>query len=471
MMFFADFGKFRSSGPAIGLCLGVALMACLTLAPALLRAMGPVVFWPQLQRGIGRRRSASERITSSFWSGVARIIVARPGSILALSLAILAPLALVGLKSDGNVTFDLLAELDQKRPSILGGKLLQEHFSVGESGPVIVLAKLPGAAFGGEGEAGTKSLVAIQQLTIALSNVPGVTAVRSLAEPLGDTPQRLSILSSAGRRKLFLREHRLTKSIFVAQAPEVAGDVTRFELVLDVMPFSREALDALTRIEDRLRSETRDLNSFWSRAEFAFTGTTAGIRDLREVTRSDQRRIQVLVVLAVLAVLWLVLRRLVICVYLIASVVLSYLVTIGATDLYFQWLYGDTFDGLDWKVPIFLFVILVAVGEDYNIYLVTRVFEEQGKIGPFAGLRAALVKTGGIITSCGLIMAGTFVSMTSGTLRGIVELGFALSLGVLLDTFVVRTILVPAFLALYCRFTSGPLLRRDASSRNLRSSD
>jgi RND superfamily putative drug exporter len=383
---------------------------------------------------------------------LARVIVLYPGRILVVSVLLLALVPLAsGLCIADHVTFDLLSELARDRPSLQGTELLKRHFPVGEGGPVIVLAAKGGAGFDDE-ERRAEILAGIYDLTESLRQIEGVRAIRSLAEPLGDPPQRLSLVSAAGRRKLFLREHRLTKSFFIAQGPGYRGDVTRLEVVLDHDPFSKEAMWTLARIDERLARESRDAESFWAGTRFVFTGTTAGIRDLRDVTRSDKRRIQVLVVLAVFVVLLVILRRPVVCLYLILSVLFSYLVTIGATELFFAWAYGDTFHGLDWKVPVFLFVILVAVGEDYNIYLVTRVFQEQAKRGPEDGLREALVRTGGIITSCGVIMAGTFVSMTSGTLRGIVELGFALSLGVLLDTFVVRTLLVPAFLALWCRW-------------------
>jgi RND superfamily putative drug exporter len=208
-------------------------------------------------------------------------------------------------------------------------------------------------------------------------------------------------------------------------------------------------------------------SSAWNGANVLLTGTTPSIIDLRTVTLQDNQRIKLAVIVAVFAILMVVIKRLELCLYLIATVLISYYATLGLTLLFFESLYGGNFVGLDWKLPLFLFVILVAVGQDYNVYLVTRIVEEQRRLGWLSALRRAITRTGGIITACGLVMAATFLSMTSSawlpslldllsishdssgrTLKGITELGFALGLGVLIDTFYVRTILVPSFVAM-----------------------
>ena len=189
---------------------------------------------------------------------------------------------------------------------------------------------------------------------------------------------------------------------------------------------------------------------------------------MKRVTTSDQRRIHVLVALGIYAVLVALLRRPGISLYLVVTVVFSYLAALGLTDLIFRALQRgpETWQGLDWTVGLLLFVILVAVGEDYNILLMARVLEEQRTHGVREGTRRAVAQTGGIISACGVIMAGTFGSMLTGSLTSLRELGFALGVGVLLDTFLVRPILVPAFAILIDRAGRGwPTLQRSRRSR------
>jgi RND superfamily putative drug exporter len=474
MMFFADFGKFRDSGPAIAVCLAVTLAACVTLAPALLRAAGGYVFWPaklsQLSAPVPKADPAANRrsntleslTTSGFWTQVSHFVVRRPGLLLAASVVLLAPFAAAGFSVE--ITYDLLNEMRADRSSVAGSRLLREHFPAGETGPVVVLVDRREADF-----RTTEGRDEVAELTEQFLKLEGVEAVRSATQPFGHPFRGLGALLGGDATKVLAANTSRARDTYVTPVPELAGTVARFDLILADEPFSREAAARLTAIEsDVLSLQERDAS--WRESDFYFAGTTSATRDLQRVTSSDQTLIQQLVVLAVLAVLLVLLRQPLVCIYLIVSVLLTYYVTLGATELLFEWLYRGTFAGLDWKVPLFLFVILIAVGEDYNIYLMTRVVEEQERHGPIRGLQIAVARTGGIITSCGIIMAATFVSMATGTLRGMQELGFALSLGVLLDTLVVRPVLVPAFLTLLDRVVwvrAARTARAAGSSRQL----
>ena len=437
MMGFAQFGKFTYSGPAIAVCLAVTLLACVTLVPALLST--------RLGAAVGSGNEARQAVRwQAFWRWLADRVLKRPGTVFLTSLLLAAPLAWVGWSVD--VTYDLLGELSPDRVSRRGTALLRRHFPPGEVGPVVVFAQHS------LGELDTlDGQFRIAELAKPLDDLPAVANVRSLYRPTGAPPGAVSVFSTHGLMELAAAGSPLTKAAFVSQAGPLAGKVTRLFLVLRQEPFSAEAISTCDEVLRVLAGLAEDSNSTWHDAKFELSGTSAGLRDLKRVTLADRHLIQVLVAGAVLVVIIVLLKRPLICLFLIATVLLSYFITMGISDLVFQALRGDAYVGLDWKVPLFLFVILVAVGQDYNIYLVSRVLEEQRTHGERAGLRQAIIHTGGIITSCGVIMAGTFVSMTTAQLHGMVELGFALSLGILLDTFVVRTIVVPAFLALVAR--------------------
>jgi RND superfamily putative drug exporter len=194
-------------------------------------------------------------------------------------------------------------------------------------------------------------------------------------------------------------------------------------------------------------------------------GVTVSSHDLAEVVASDQKRINLLVLGAVFLILLALVRRPWLAVYLLITVLISYFATLGATAIMGSLWQGRPLDEVDWRVPFFLFTILVAVGEDYNILLITRALQEHKRHGIVEGTRRALARTGGTITSCGLIMAGTFGTLMLGGLGTLVQIGFALAFGVILDTFVVRPFLVPAFTLLIWKHSDQPRLLRPISMR------
>ncbi len=270
----------------------------------------------------------------------------------------------------------------------------------------------------------------------------GLYSVRSLSAPKGQRPMaKLSRVAIAAQKN-----H--ARNYFVSSTNPA---VTRVDLVFLNDPFSRTSISDFRKLRDTIH---KHLPEGLKSSQLSFVGNTADISDLKDVTDSDQIRIDALVMIGVYLILVALLRKPGICGYLMFTVFYSYLATLGITYLTFWAMDPQGFSGLDWKVPMFLFTILIAVGEDYNIFLMARIEEEQREYGPLKGITVALERTGSIISSCGIIMAGTFSSLMAGSLVGMDQLGFALALGVLLDTFVIRPIMVPSLLIL---LTSGRL--------------
>jgi RND superfamily putative drug exporter len=463
MLAFARFGKIHEAGLVIPVCLILVLAAALTFAPSLMRLAGKWVFWPQRSPeptgGLGRRLT-QRNLLPEVWGKIGPALVRRPGLIWLTTVALMTPFAFVALRHHNEVNYDPLGGLPETAPSVAGTRALESHFPPGLLGPVIVLLRNDRADFASA--PGTDLVKKLTEQLEVEKSIFGLADVRSVAQPLGSNDAARAALAGlplpARAAEALIRSRAVGH--YVSHAGELTGHVTRLDLILAARPFSPQGIEYLDRIEHSLQSNLPD--RLRQDTQVSFSGTAATIADLRAVTRGDQARIQFLVPVAVFVLLLIVFRRLIVSLYLILSVLFSYLATLGATYKVFSMIEGEGFTGLDWKVPLFLFTILVAVGEDYNIFLMSRVEEEERTHGPVEGILRALARTGRIISTCGFIMAGTFAALFAGSFLAMKELGFALAVGVLLDTLVVRPILVPTFLILLHRLHTGAAKKTEA---------
>jgi RND superfamily putative drug exporter len=439
------------------------------------------------------------------WPWVADVVTRRPGRVLVLALVCFAPFALLGLVAEPS--YDLFAELPGRAESVQGYKLLGQHFGTGEAFPLTVVLSRPreGAPSLGvlppvsEDHEEPRRPVAegprpvtrdfwtadsrgkVVELSKKLEQFGLVSEVRSAVRPLGH-PGDLGYLL-AESRPLVAMSDRLARLLGLGTGAAGAagaveggdleavalqlsradierliplrqalsfyispdGRVTRLDLLLREPGYSRAATDFVELLKRRLPAILREVGLAETTVHFA--GATAVINDIKQVTHRDFYRVMVLVVVGVGLILVPTLRELAAPVYLMATMVLNYLATMGVAFLVF--VVGAGHSGLDWKVQFFMFVLLVSVGIDYNIFIMTRIQEEKARRGLLAGVREAVVRTGGVISSCGVIMAGAFASMLLGSLAVVVQLGFAVAVGMLLDTFIVRPIVVPAIVLLW----------------------
>lgn len=234
----------------------------------------------------------------------------------------------------------------------------------------------------------------------------------------------------------------------LSQYVSADGTSYRMTVILAEDPNSTKALDTVLDMRALVKR-------YENGGEAVVDGPSAMTADLRDTLNSDLVLTIGMVSLGIFIVLLLMLRSVIAPLYLIATVGLSYTFTLGVTTLIFRVFFGAE-DGLAFVIPVFSFVFLVALGVDYSIFLIGRVKEEVGHRGINDGIHEAVVATGPIITSAGIILAGTFAAMMSGEIAALAELGFSVAVGVLIDTFVVRTMLVPALTLLLGKWAWWP---------------
>jgi RND superfamily putative drug exporter len=231
------------------------------------------------------------------------------------------------------------------------------------------------------------------------------------------------------------------------------GTVARLYVTTVTSPYDTKSFDTVRQLRALLASP-QDGAAFTAYVG----GSTAEFADVQDTISADFLRVAAITIIGILLVLILLLRAFVAPLYLVVTVLLSYATSLSVSALILQHVFGQA--GINYFIPLIVFVLLVALGSDYNIFLMSRVREESSTRDLRSGIRVASARTGTVITSAGLILAGTFGALVTSPLQLLFQAGLAVALGVLVDTFIVRSILVPAITAFIGEWAWWPFHRR-----------
>ena len=385
VLLFATIGQLRSLAPGLIIGVGLMLLAALTLVPAIVSLFGASLFWPTTPRP----HDPTHR-TRSERMGAA--VAKRPGIILLTSVVVLVALAtgVLNLK----VTYNQLAELPQNNPSTEAYNTISSAFPAGFLGPsqVFVSSSMP------------LDPTAVDALAAKLAHTPGVAQV-------------LPVQYSAGKEAALV------------------------EFLLTDDPYSNQAI---ANVAGPIRAA---IAGSVPGATVVTGGPTATLTDVKTALQHDTRNILLLALLVVAVMLAILLRALAGAAYLLIGILLTYVATLGVVAyIFISWL---GYDGLDFSIPIIVYIFVIAVGTDYNILMATRLREEfQRGVEPHEAARIAIVEGAPAVTAAGVILAGTFASLLLTGIQLLEEIGAAVALGVLLASNVLATRIVPTLAAL-----------------------
>jgi RND superfamily putative drug exporter len=453
----ATFGLYQGLGPALAIGIAVALLANLTLLPALLAVLGRSVFWPRIPRP-GQRSGGT-------WGRIAGKVVGRPVLTLIIGLVIFGGLALsmLAYAPSGFGDPPAPASSDSGR----GQAILDSAFSSSDSNPTSVLFHLPTSVWNEP-----------QVLATALHGLTRsgqFSAVTSALDPDGVTVTPVALANAHQQLARFGTAAQLpvvpptgvtvSPAVYAAykastQFISADGTTIQYQTSLRAGPStSTVAAEAVPAVRASVTEVAHDIAA----ASSGVAGYAPVASDVGSISGNDLMRIIPIVMIVLALLLAIVLRSLVAPIYLVVSVGLSYLASLGLAVLVFELIGGQ--DGINFVLPFFMFIFIMALGQDYNILVMTRIREEAHHAPIRVAVRRAVEATGTTVTSAGLILAGTFGVLTATGSTQVQEIGLGLAAGILLDTFFVRTLLVPSVVVLLGRWNWWPstLSREDHS--------
>jgi RND superfamily putative drug exporter len=451
----ATFSLYSGLAAPLAIAIGLMLLAGLTLLPALLAIFGRVAFWPSSVRpGAGR---------AGWWGPVCARIVRRPVVTLVAGLAVFGALAAVSFSYVAS-GFGGAVTAPAGSDSALGNALLAEHFPQTAANPTVIVLRLrqPAWAAADRVAAAERQLAADPEFTavsgpLDANGTPLTPAEYAALHAAYGPPRALTAVAGARIPRARLAAYQAYR----AGGSYVSADGETISFATSLAAGS----PSTTAAEEAVPSVRADAARAARAAEasaYGVTGQAAFTYDVAQLSDNDLRTVIPIAVAVIAVLLAVVMRSLVAPLYLIVSVVLSYFSALGLTILVFDKAAGQP--GLTFILPFLLFMFLLALGEDYNILVMTRIREEAHRLPLPEAVSRALNVTGTTVTSAGLVLAGTFGVLAivgSGSagqqnVRTIVDVGVGLALGVLMDTFLVRTLLVPSAVVLIGRWNWWP---------------
>lgn len=427
----SDLATNRALGPIASIGIVFAVLSALTFLPALLALVGRAAFWPFLPKTAGRDAGADvEALVTDrnapvrgFWERQARLIARHARTVWIVTTVVLlaASVGVLQLKADGVPQSDLVLGASEARD---GQDVLAAHFAAGSGSPAYVI-------------------VPQNDVATAVGVLQSADGIDSVAAVSKDAPSGQIGVAVEGGEPVYTAQGAPggpgapggQGGQGAAPEPTVSdGDV------LLVATLSDEA-DSLAA-EDTVRALRTSLADELGAGTALVGGPTAIDVDTNDTSIRDRTVIIPVILVVILLILMLLLRAIVAPVLLILSVIVSFGAALGISALVFNHVFH--FPGADPAVPLYGFVFLVALGVDYNIFLMSRVREESLRHGTRPGILRGVVATGGVITSAGLVLAATFAALGVIPILFLAQLAFIVAFGVLLDTFIVRSLLVPA---------------------------
>jgi RND superfamily putative drug exporter len=447
----AEFGLYQSMGPALAIGIALMLAAGLTLLPALLAIFGRAVFWPT---NISHREV--ERV--GIWDRVGLIVTRRPAVTLVLGLLLFGGMAGT-LLTTGTSGFGDASSSAAGTDSAAGQTALDSHYPSSKVVRTLVLFKFDQPVWNNldnlaTAQAGLSALPAFKSVVGPLNpnGIPlTVSQLTQLHATLGPARQLPPVPTTTAVSTALYNAYRAEGQLIspdgltVEYSAEVGGTDQSSPTALDSVPGLR---DQVTRVATAANASSSGL---LGNLEFSY--------DIRKISGTDLERIIPIVAVLIAILLAVVMRSGVAPLYLVASVVLSYLGALGLTGIIFVRLGGQA--GLNFVLPFLMFVFLMALGSDYNILVMSRIREEAHHLPLRDAVARAIGKTGSTVTTAGVILGGSFAVLAiaaGGTAGGdqIKQIGYGIAAGVLMDTFFVRSLLVPSLVVLLGRWNWWP---------------